>query len=158
MGSGGARLASLWPEPNFVGTTRANYASGPPQVRRRAQYDVRVDHTFSSRDRMFVRASWMDFRGEQHGPFPGAGVGGGNNDFARDHNDAFNLAVSETHVLGSALVHEARLGVNSLTDEQAAAGLRVSEPGFRTCTWPAPNQSRGWRASISAAPSRIPAR
>ena len=113
-----ARLASLWPEPNFVGGTRANYASSPPQVRRRAQYDLRVDHTFSSRDRMFVRGSWMDFRAVKHGPFAGAGVGGGNNDFARDHNDAFNLAVSETHVLGSALVHEARLGVNSLTTDK----------------------------------------
>ena len=64
-----ARLVSLWPEPNFVGATRANYASSPAQVRRRAQYDVRVDHTFSSRDRMFARGSWMDLRGVKHGPF-----------------------------------------------------------------------------------------
>ena len=86
---------------------------------------------FSSRDRMFVRASWMDFSGERHGPFPGAGVGGGNNDFARDDNAAFNVALSETHVFGSALVHEARLGVNSLQDEQAAVDRRVSESGVR---------------------------
>ena len=41
-------------------------------------------------------------------------MGGGNNEFARDDNGAFNLAVSETHVLGSAVVHEARVGINSL--------------------------------------------
>lgn len=113
-----ARMVGLWPEPNFSGGTRANYASSPAQVRRRAQYDVRVDHTVSSRDRMFVRGSWMDFRGVRHGPFAGPGVGGGNNDYARDDNGAFNLAVSETHVLGSALVHEARLGINSLTTDK----------------------------------------
>ena len=64
---------------------RTNVA-GPANPTLRGQYDVRVDHNVSSRDRMFVRASWMHFSGEHRGPFSGAGVGGGNNDFARDDN------------------------------------------------------------------------
>jgi hypothetical protein len=120
-----ARLLSLWPGPNFAGTTRANYASSPADVRRRAQYDVRLDHMFSTRDRMFVRASWMDFRGVRHGPFEGPGIGGGNNNFARDDNAAFNVAVSETHVLGSSVVHEGRVGINSLRTHK-----RPLIPGF----------------------------
>jgi hypothetical protein len=43
-------------------------------------------------NRMFVRGSWMDFNGERLGSFPAPGIGGGNNDFARDDNTAFNLA------------------------------------------------------------------
>ena len=109
-----ARMLDLWPEPNFADTTRANYVSGPANPTLRGQYDVRVDHNVSSRDRMFVRASWMHFSGERRGPFPGAGIGGGNNDFARDDNAAFNIALSQTHIFGSSLVHEARLGVNRL--------------------------------------------
>jgi hypothetical protein len=109
-----ARLVSLWPEPNFIGSTRANYASSPADVRLRAQYDVRVDHMFSPRDRAFVRGSWMDFTGERRGPFPGPGVGGSNNNFARDDNSAFNIALSETHVFGASVVHEARVGINRL--------------------------------------------
>jgi hypothetical protein len=109
-----ARMLDLWPEPNFADTTRANYVSSPADTTLRGQYDVRVDHNVSSRDRMFVRASWMHFSGERRGPFSGPGIGGGNNDFARDDNAAFNIALSQTHVFGSSVVHEARLGVNRL--------------------------------------------
>jgi carboxypeptidase family protein/TonB-dependent receptor-like protein len=108
------RLLRLWPAPNFAGTTRANYVSSPVHVRLRAQYDVRVDHMFSPRDRTFVRASRMDFDGERHGPLPPPAVGASNNDVARDENAAINVALSETHVFGSTVVHEARLGVNRL--------------------------------------------
>lgn len=109
-----ARLLTLWPEPNFADATRGNYASSPAHVQLRAQYDARVDHTFSHRDRMFVRGSWTDFAGEQGGPFPSPAVGGINNDVARDHNTAFNVALSETHVFGASIVHEVRLGINKL--------------------------------------------
>jgi Carboxypeptidase regulatory-like domain/TonB dependent receptor-like, beta-barrel/TonB-dependent Receptor Plug Domain len=109
-----AQLLSLWPEPNFAGTTRANYASSPAHVRDRLQYDLRVDHTFSPRDRMFVRASRMGFRGDRQGALPPPGVGTSTNEIARDDNAGINLALSETHVLGPAAVHEARLGFNSL--------------------------------------------
>lgn len=109
-----ARLIGLWPEPNFAGPSRANFVSSPAQRRLRGQFDVRIDHTFSSRDRMFLRVSRMHFRGERQGPFPSPAVGGVNNDVSRDANAAFNVALSETHIFRSSLVHEARLGVNSL--------------------------------------------
>jgi hypothetical protein len=120
-----ARMLELWPVPNFADTTRANHVSSPANPTLRGQYDVRVDHNISSRDRMFVRASWMHFSGERRGPFPGAGVGGGNNDFARDDNSAFNIVVSQTHVFGSSVVHEARLGINRLRTNK-----RPLFPGF----------------------------
>ena len=117
-----ARLLGLWPTPNFEGTTRANHSSNPAHERLRSQYDVRLDHMFSSRDRMFVRGSWMDFSGERLGSFPAPGIGGGNNDFARDDNTAYNVALSETHVFGSSVVHEIRLGVNSLRTNKQPLG------------------------------------
>jgi hypothetical protein len=109
-----ARLVGLWPEPNFEGATRANYVGSPANDRLRGQFDVRVDHTFSPRDRIFVRASWMDFSGERQGPFPPPAVGAANNDVARDDNTAYNVALSATHVFGSSIVHETRIGLNSL--------------------------------------------
>ena len=110
------------PTPNFDGTTRANHSSNPAHTRLRGQYDMRLDHMFSSRDRMFVRGSWMDFSGERLGSFPAPGIGGGNNDFARDDNTAYNVALSETHVFGSSVVHEIRLGVNSLRTNKQPLG------------------------------------
>jgi hypothetical protein len=134
-----ARLVSLWPEPNFAGTTRANHAASPAELRLRAQYDVRVDHIISPRDRTFVRGSWMDFAGERRGPFAGPGIGGRDNNFARDDNTAFNVALSETHVFGSSVVHEARVGINSLRTNK-----RPLVSGF-------PNQDFGLRVDGSEA-------
>ena len=98
------QMVGLWPEPNFVGTTRANYVSNPSHRRHRAQYDIRLDHAFSPRDRMFVRASRMDFSGDRQGPLPSPAVGAPNNDVGRDENSAVNVAMSETHVFGSTVV------------------------------------------------------
>jgi hypothetical protein len=128
---------SLYPEPNFADATRANHTSSPAHLRRRAQFDGRVDFTLSTRDRMFVRGSWMSFRGERRGSFPGPGAGSGNNDFARDHNHAFNVALSETHVFGASVVHEVRLGVNSLRTNK-----RPLVSGF-------PNQDFGLRVEAA---------
>lgn len=117
-----ARLLDLWPAPNFEGTTRANHSSNPAHKRLRGQYDMRLDHMLSSRDRMFVRGSWMAFSGERLGSFPVPGIGGSNNDFSRDDNTAYNVALSETHVFGSSVVHEIRLGVNSLRTNKQPLG------------------------------------
>ena len=109
-----ARLLRLWPNQNFTDATRANFVSSPAHERARLQVDLRVDHAFSTRDRMFARVSLMNFRGERNGAFPPPAVGAGNNDVSRDDNNAFNLAASETHVFGASVVHESRLGINSL--------------------------------------------
>jgi hypothetical protein len=132
-----AELLSLWPEPNFAGTTRANYISAPNHSRNRYQFDVRGDHNFSATDRMFVRVSRMDFERERHGPLALPAVGASDNDISRDENDGLNLAVSETHIFGPTLVNEARFGFNSLTTDKRPLtdgfpnerfGLRVASP------------------------------
>ena len=143
-----ARLLDLWPAPNFEGTTRANHSSNPAHERLRGQNHMRLDHTFSSRDRMFVRGSWMDFNGERLGSFPAPGIGGGNNDFARDDNTAYNLAVSETHVFGSSVVHEIRLGVNSLRTNKQPLGRGYPNDDYGLHV-ESPSGIEGLSASIS---------
>ena len=58
-------------------------------------------------------------------------MGAPSNDVGRDENDAVNIAFSETHVFGAAVVHEARIGFNSLRTNK-----RPVSPGF-------PNQDVG---------------
>jgi hypothetical protein len=132
-----AQLLSLWPEPNFAGTTRANLISTPKYTRDRYQYDVRADHSLSVTDRAFVRVSRLAFQRERQGPLPPPAVGAADNDVSRDENDGLNLAASETHMFGSTLVNEARFGFNSLTTDKRPLtdgfpnerfGLRVSSP------------------------------
>jgi hypothetical protein len=132
-----AELLSLWPVPNFAGTTRDNFVSAPKDTRDRYQYDVRADHNFSGSDRFFVRVSRLDFHRERHGPLRPPAVGAVDNETSRDENDGLNAAMSETHIFGSALVNEARFGFNSLTTDKRPLtdgspnelfGLRVASP------------------------------
>jgi hypothetical protein len=131
-----ARMAGLWPEPNFQGTTRANYVSSPRVVRDRYQYDFRVDHNFSAVDRAFVRVSRMMIDIFTDGPLPAPAVGAPNNDTARDENTGWNLASSYTHVFGNAIVNEARFGYSNLVTDKLPliSGFPNDDLGLRVIT------------------------
>jgi len=131
-----ARMIALWPEPNFQGTTRANYVAAPRVVRDRYQYDVRLDHNFSASDRAFVRVSRHIIDILADGPLPPPAVGAPNNDTARDENRGWNLASSYTRVFGGTVVNEARFGYSNLvTDKQPlTAGFPNDDFGLRVVT------------------------
>jgi len=146
-----AQLLSLWPVPNFADSTRANFVSASKHDRQRYQYDARADHNASASDRFFVRVSRLDFQRERQGPLPPPAVGAVDNDTSRDENGGLNVAVSETHILGSMLVNETRFGFNSLTTDKRPLtdgfpnerfGLRVASPepvdGLARLTFGAP--------------------
>jgi hypothetical protein len=131
-----ARMVALWPEPNFQGTTRANYVSSPKVVRDRYQYDVRVDHNFSAAARAFVRVSRHIVDILADGPLPAPAVGAPNNDTARDENRGWNVASSYTRVFGGTVVNEARVGYSNLvTDKQPlTAGFPNEDFGLPVVT------------------------
>ena len=131
-----ARMIALWPEPNFQGTTRANYVSSPRVVRDRYQYDLRLDHNFSASDRAFVRASRHVIDILADGPLPPPAIGAPNNDTARDENRGWNLASSYTRVFGGTIVNEARFGYSNLVTDKLSliAGFPNEEFGLRVVT------------------------
>jgi hypothetical protein len=116
-----ARLMALWPEPNFTGATRDNYAGDSPNTIDRYQVDVRLDHHFSDEDRGFVRVSMLDFERDNEGSLPPPAVGGGA-DLGRDDNRAYSVAASHTHVFSSAALNEVRFGFNRLTTDKHPLG------------------------------------
>jgi hypothetical protein len=123
-----AALITLFPEPNFVDSTRDNYVSSPKHARDRYQYDVRLDHNFSSSDKAFVRLSRMDVRDDREGPLPPPAVGAPNNETSLNDNQGHSLALSATRIFGARVVNEARFGFNSLeTDKHPLVGDAVNE-------------------------------
>lgn len=109
------KLLALYPEPNFVGSTRANYVSSPPWRVDRDQYDIRIDHHFAASDTVFGRVSWYRFDNLRGAPLPGIARGGGvGNDRALDDNDGLSLAVSHTHIFHPSLLNEFRFGYKFL--------------------------------------------
>jgi hypothetical protein len=123
-----AGLIGLFPEPNFVGTTRDNYVSSPKHARDRYQYDLRLDHNFTGSDKVFARLSRMDVRDDREGPLPPPAVGAPNNETSLNNNQAHSLALSATRIVGPHVVNEARFGFNALeTDKYPLVADAVNE-------------------------------
>lgn len=126
-------LTSLYPAPNLSGSTRNNFAAGPPWTTDRNQYDFRGDHRFSENDSFFARYSFSKFNNLRGAPLPDdLARGGVGNDRARDVNDGHHVAVSETHVFGPNLVNEARFGYKFLqVDKRSLTDILGSEANQR---------------------------
>lgn len=105
------KLLKLLPAPTLSGTLRDNYFVAPLQHTTLNQYDVRIDHTFSSKDSVFgvFSRSTADVSSAQ--PFPGIAGGALQIAFATTQ-PVYVLSLSETHVFSTSLVNEARFGID----------------------------------------------
>ena len=106
-------LAKLYPDANNSGLFN-NYGSNPISTNTVDQTDVRVDHTFSDKDNVFGRFSYVDNPEFIPGPFGGIADGGS---FSSGNQQAttYSAALGETHLFSPTLVNEVRLGYNRLS-------------------------------------------
>jgi hypothetical protein len=103
------KLMQLYPSPNTAGF-RNNYVVNRTNTDDTHAFDARIDHNFSSNDRLFGRYSFSNNHKVRPSPFDGDGDGGGfseGDEKVRVHG----FALSHTHVLSSTLINEARFGV-----------------------------------------------
>jgi hypothetical protein len=107
-----ARLAALIPPPNSSNPA-FNYFAVPVRTETRNNFDVRVDHTFSSKDSIFGRFSYENQPSFIPPPFQNELDGGGFFDGVEDFSYR-SVALSETHVLDSTHVNEFRFGYNRI--------------------------------------------
>jgi hypothetical protein len=106
------KLLNLYPAPIASGIFN-NYSTNPIISHTTDQFDVRVDHNFSSRDQIFGRVSWANAPGFVPPPFPGIADGGAFNG-GNVTNSITNDMLSETHAFSSTLINEARVGFNRI--------------------------------------------
>ena len=94
--------------PTSSGQTIDNYVSNPEQRRVDDQFDIRVDHAFTTAHRAFVRFSRQDAWRRIPPSLPagdGATFGAGDYDIG-----AQSVALNTTHVLGPRWLNELRIG------------------------------------------------
>jgi hypothetical protein len=107
------RLSALFPLPN-ANNPAFNFQTAPLLHAQRNSFDVRIDEHASSRDTAFLRFSF----GKQHrlipAPFQDTGGDGGGFFSGIEDNDAYGIALAETHIFKSTLVNEFRFGYNHL--------------------------------------------
>ncbi len=119
----GVALITSYPDPNLTNNLKGNYFIRQPSRSKTDEAGIRMDHTFSAKNNLFVRYRWNDNFGNTadalartDGPMPGIGletgvesrgiVGGG---LSRDRNN--NFVVSDVHLFNPTTINEARFGL-----------------------------------------------
>src|SRR5262249_10492722 len=109
------KYLALYPLPNASGTAN-NYVLNPKFTDDNNQGDIKIDHTFSSKDSMFFRYSmgndtFVTPLNVPNVPFNGYFAA---NEFEPQVINVRGIALSETHTLSPRIVNEFRLGYNRL--------------------------------------------
>jgi hypothetical protein len=110
------KLLNLYPAPTSSGLFN-NFASNPALANNVDQFDVRVDHSFSQKDNIFGRLSFVENPTFIPGPFGGIADGGAfstGNQLAK----SWNSVLSETHAFSSTLINEVRAGYNRIASSR----------------------------------------
>ncbi len=110
------KLLNLYPAPNSPNLFN-NFASNPALANTVDQFDVRVDHSFSQKDNIFGRLSYMDNPTFIPGPFGGIADGGS---FSTGDQVAksWNSVLSYTHAFSPTLINEVRAGYNRIASSR----------------------------------------
>lgn len=109
-------LIDMLPMPNLADRV-GNYAVTKDATRLRHQMDTRVDHSFSTGSKLYVRYSLTDRGDAVPGPYDPPLIGSTFFQQANKSQRAHNLAVGQTQVFGSNVVNEIRIGFNRIQDD-----------------------------------------
>jgi hypothetical protein len=105
-----SKIAALYPSSNIAGRDNlaSNYFFSPADTDTANQLDLKVDHSFTDRDRTFYRWSLRRDNKLQNGYLPLSAQGGGQGQTVDLPAD--NLAAGWTHAFGPTVFNEARFG------------------------------------------------
>ena len=120
----GSGLLNFYPIPNASNPNgNVNFTSEPVRKLDETKFDIRLDHTFSSKDTAFGRFSYDDATSYVPGGFDGgfaeANAFGSNQGII---NHARNIAIGETHVFSPTTVNQASFGYNRIFDYITSQG------------------------------------
>jgi hypothetical protein len=148
-----------WASPNNLGGSgfidrtgpHSNFGSESKYRSFRTRYDMKIDHNFSEKNRMFGRYSWVVNRA--HGNTPSLTwelLDGG---WVLQPSDQINGVISDTHVFSPTLINEIRLGVNHRKESRTPPGVnedwasKLGIPGVGPETFPSFFNSTGSNAA-----------
>jgi hypothetical protein len=121
-----AQIVKFYPDPNGSFGGNINYSVHPPQGQQVWQTLTRLDHNFSSNDKMFFRFGRYNPNGDAQPRFPNKA----NNDTASGFRDT-QLVLSETHVFGPRVVNDFRAGFVQEVNYTIASGGPAPELGLK---------------------------
>src|SRR5437868_9332224 len=119
----GQAMLNLYPQPNSINTsTITNFASVPNRSLNEGEFDVRLDHNFSSKDSAFARFSYDQAASFVPGGSPGFAEQGAFASTQHITNHGRNVAVSETHIFSPNKINQFNAGFNRIFNHIASFG------------------------------------
>ena len=106
----GAAIVALIPDANASAGGQPIYASTPITDTRQDQFDVRIDHQFTSNFTIFGRYSFVDTLTFRPAPLPGLAEGSFNDAFGSNDNRSQGLALGATWTISPTFVGDIRFG------------------------------------------------
>ena len=121
----GAKLMNLYPLQNIAGTSN-NYLYSPLRTDNGDEFDIKLDHRFSSNDNGFARYSRARDNVYQPGTLPAPAVGGAISGLTRQPSE--QAVLSENHIFSPTVVNSARAGFSriAVTSTDANAGQALA--------------------------------
>jgi hypothetical protein len=93
-----------------------NYVNEPVRSLNETKFDVRLDHTLSSKDNLFGRFSYDQAFSYVPGGAPGFAEANAFGSNQRIINHARNIALGETHVFSGTMLNQASFGYDRIFD------------------------------------------
>jgi hypothetical protein len=124
----GQKLINLYPLPNANNPAQGyNYVNEPVRKLNEGEFDIRLDHNFSTKDSMFARFSYDQAASFVPGGSPGFAEEGAfaSTQFITNHGR--NAALSETHIFSERTVNQINVGFNRIFNEITSYGTGSCE-------------------------------
>ncbi|MCU1302717.1 MAG: Oar protein [Candidatus Sulfotelmatobacter sp.] len=111
----GLAMMKLYPQPNIVNTnTVTNFSNVPVRRLNEGEFDVKLDHTFSSKDSAFARFSYDQATSFVPGGSPGFAEANAFGSSQNITNHGRNVAISETHIFSDRNLNQFTAGFNRI--------------------------------------------
>ncbi len=124
----GLALVQLYPQSNASNATLGyNYTNTPVRKLNEGEFDIRLDHNFSSKDSVFARFSYDQAVSFVPGGSPGFAEQGAFASTQDITNHGRNVAVSETHVFSDRTINQFSGGFNRIFNHILSYGTGTCE-------------------------------
>ena len=108
------QMVALYPAPNLTGNSAGNYVNAPVKKLTEDEFDVRIDHNFSSKDSLFGRFSYDQATVFLPGGSPSFAEPDAFSSTQNIENHGRNFALSETHIFTPNTVNQINIGYNRI--------------------------------------------
>ena len=124
----GRNMINLYPAPNANNPALGyNYVNEPVRKLNEGEFDIRLDHNFSTKDSMFARFSYDQAASFVPGGSPGFAEAGAFASTQNITNHGRNAAISETHIFSERTVNQINVGYNRIFNEITSFGSGTCE-------------------------------